>query len=65
MPMEAHLTDWLNMLGFRYKVKEKTGVHIFMVVARNGCQWRHTSQTGPTCWDPGTIYKSKLEYGSN
>jgi len=30
IPFEVLLTGWLNMLGLRNKVKEKTGVHIFL-----------------------------------
>jgi len=54
------------MLGLRDKVKEQTGVQIFTVVTRYGCQYGGTPhKTGSTCWDLDTIYKSKLEYGCN
>jgi len=30
--IEAPFTDWLDMLGLRDKIKDKTGVHNFTVV---------------------------------
>jgi len=54
MLIEAHFTHWVNMLGLRDKVKEQTLVHIFTVVTRYGCLWRHNSQTGSTYWDSYT-----------
>jgi len=36
IPLDAHLIDWLTVLGLRDKVKEQNGAHIFMVVTSCG-----------------------------